>query len=216
MNTLLIRHCGTVFAALALAGCATNPAPGDRVSPTLGSAHDSSTLAAHRGQGSLTDPQGLWASPGAPTAFSPADQAATADSAKSESQGTLAAASPIRANAPDVSNFEQRGSASWYGSDFHGRRTASGERFDMNALTAAHRTLPLASYVRVTNIKNQKSVIVRINDRGPFHRGRIIDLSKAAAKALGMQHAGTTRVDIHGLSAQEAKVERDEMLASNK
>lgn len=217
MKTLLIRHSGTIFAALLLAGCATTPAPGDRVSPTLGSTHGSSTLAGNQAQHSLTDPQGLWTSPsGAPAAFSPTDEAAAGNSAKDEQQGTLAAASPIRPNAPDVSNFEQRGSASWYGRDFHGRRTASGERFDMNALTAAHRTLPLASYVRVTNVKNKKSVIVRINDRGPFHRGRIIDLSKAAAKVLGMQHSGTTRVDIQGLSAQEAKAERDEMLASNK
>ena len=144
------------------------------------------------------------------------DTAGSAPSDQSAEHSTLSAASPISPNAPDVSNFEQRGRASWYGRDFHGRRTASGERFDMNALTAAHRTLPLSSYVRVTNIKNKKSVIVRINDRGPFHTGRIIDLSRAAAKALGMQHSGTGRVEIHGLSAQQAQTARNEMLASDR
>lgn len=78
----------------------------------------------------------------------------------------------------------QRGIASWYGRNFHGRATASGERFDMHALSAAHPTLPLMSYVRVRNLENQREVIVRINDRGPFRGGRIIDLSFAAAQQL--------------------------------
>jgi len=149
-------------------------------------------------------------------AFSPPDELSSANLAQSTEKSTLAAAAPVLANAPDVSKFEQHGAASWYGRDFHGRRTASGERFDMNALTAAHRTLPLASYVRVTNTKNEKSVIVRINDRGPFHTGRIIDLSRAAAEVLGMQHSGTTRVEIQGLSAEQAQAARNEMLASDK
>ncbi|CAJ3257349.1 rare lipoprotein A family protein [Burkholderia pseudomallei] len=85
----------------------------------------------------------------------------------------------------------------------------------MNEFTAAHRTLPLASYVRVTNQANGKSVVVKINDRGPFSRGRILDLSYAAAKVIGLVHAGTARVKIQGLSPEEARVARDEMLASN-
>lgn len=80
----------------------------------------------------------------------------------------------------------QKGIASWYGRNFHGRSTANGERFDMHALSAAHPTLPMASYVRVRNLENQREVIVRINDRGPFHGGRIIDLSYAAAHQLDM------------------------------
>jgi rare lipoprotein A len=88
------------------------------------------------------------------------------------------------------------GVASWYGRGFNGRHTATGERFNMYAMTAAHRTLPLGSYVRVTSLRNGRSVVVRINDRGPFNRRRIIDLSYAAASALGMQRSGTSRVQI--------------------
>jgi rare lipoprotein A len=91
----------------------------------------------------------------------------------------------------------QSGMASWYGGELHGSRTASGERFNKNALTAAHRTLPLGTRVRVTNTRNGKSVIVRINDRGPFgRRKRIIDVSEAAARRLGMIDAGIVPVRI--------------------
>ena len=86
------------------------------------------------------------------------------------------------------------GTASYYASKFNGRRTASGERYDMNELTAAHPTLPIPSFARVTNVKNGKSVIVRINDRGPFHKGRLIDLSYAAAHELGYVKRGSTDV----------------------
>ena len=87
-----------------------------------------------------------------------------------------------------------RGRASWYGPGFHGKRTASGERFDMNDLTAAHRTLPFGTRVRVRNIQNGREVVVRINDRGPQIRDRIIDLSKAAAVALDLLQAGEAPV----------------------
>ena len=90
--------------------------------------------------------------------------------------------------------YTQRGEASWYGPGFHGRKTASGERFNQHGLTAAHRKLPLGTKARVTNLDNGKSVEVKINDRGPYVRGRIIDLSKAAAERLGMKNAGTTPV----------------------
>jgi rare lipoprotein A len=125
---------------------------------------------------------------------------------------TLADAEPI-GDGPDVSSFHQIGRASWYGRAFHGRRTASGERYNMEAMTAAHRTLPLGSYVRVSVPDTNKSVIVKINDRGPFARGRVIDLSYAAAKLLGVQHAGTARVTIEGVPRQEAKAELAEQLA---
>lgn len=88
------------------------------------------------------------------------------------------------------------GTASYYGRRFHGRRTANGERFDMNALTAAHRTLPFGSIVRVTNPANGRSVTVRINDRGPFISGRVIDLSRAAARRIGMIRRGHAPVEI--------------------
>jgi rare lipoprotein A len=92
--------------------------------------------------------------------------------------------------------FRNRGIASWYGKRFHGRKTASGQRFDMHALTAAHRTLPLPSYVRVTNPTNGASVVVLVNDRGPYARNRVIDLSYAAASALGITKRGTAMVDL--------------------
>lgn len=88
------------------------------------------------------------------------------------------------------------GSASWYGGKFHGRRTANGERFDMHALTAAHKSLRFGTKVRVTNRKNGKSVVVRINDRGPYAKGRVIDLSRAAAATIGMIGSGIAMVQI--------------------
>ena len=90
----------------------------------------------------------------------------------------------------------QVGYASWYGPRFHGRRTASGEIYDMNALTAAHKTLPFGTLVRVTNLQNGKSVVVRINDRGPYVKGRIIDLSAAAAKKIGLDKSGVAKVKL--------------------
>ena len=102
---------------------------------------------------------------------------------------------------PHARDFEQKGIASWYGEDFHGRRTSNGETYDMHAMTAAHKTLPLGTYVRVSNLDNGRSVDVRINDRGPFVRGRIIDLSYSAAKQMGMVGPGTARVKLKALGA---------------
>jgi rare lipoprotein A len=92
----------------------------------------------------------------------------------------------------------QRGKASWYGPGFQGKRTASGERFDMNALTAAHRTLPFGTRIRVRNSQNGREVVVRINDRGPWAGDRIIDVSKAAAAALDLLQAGEAPVVLLG------------------
>ena len=95
-----------------------------------------------------------------------------------------------------VRKFSQTGTASWYGRQFHGRKTASGETFDMNAMTAAHRSLPLNCYIRVTNRNNGKSVVVKVNDRGPFHGNRVVDLSYGAAKKLGITNVGVGNVSI--------------------
>ena len=95
-----------------------------------------------------------------------------------------------------IAAFQQRGKASWYGRKFHGKRTASGEVYDMYKMTAAHPTLPIPSYVRVKNLDNDRSVVVRINDRGPFLRGRVIDLSYAAAHRLGYIEQGSTDVEV--------------------
>ncbi len=96
----------------------------------------------------------------------------------------------------DNPNYTATGLASWYGAAFHGRQTANGEVYDMNALTAAHPTLPLPSYVRVTNLENGRSVVVRVNDRGPFAHNRIIDVSKATAQVLDFQKKGTVKVRV--------------------
>jgi rare lipoprotein A len=104
--------------------------------------------------------------------------------------------------------FEQVGVASWYGPGFHGRRTASGERFDQNDLTAAHRNLPLGTEVTVTNLENGRSITVEINDRGPYVKGRVIDLSKAAARSLGMAQDGLAKVRIEATPRQLAMAER--------
>ena len=92
------------------------------------------------------------------------------------------------------SNPHHQSTASWYGPGFHGKRTANGERFNMYAMTAAHKTLPLSSYAEVTNLKNHRSVIVRINDRGPYHGKRAMDLSYAAAKELGITGTGSVQI----------------------
>ena len=99
-------------------------------------------------------------------------------------------------------NYDEVGIASWYGPKFHGRRTANGEIFDMNLLTAAHPTLPMPVRARVTNLENGKSIIVRINDRGPFAKDREIDLSRKAAEVLGFRDKGTTSVRVQYLGAR--------------
>ena len=96
--------------------------------------------------------------------------------------------------------YRERGLASWYGTKFHGRRTSSGEPYDMFAITAAHKTLPLPTYVQVRNLENGRSLIVRVNDRGPFHPGRIIDLSYTAAVRLGVYQKGSAKVEVVALT----------------
>lgn len=96
-------------------------------------------------------------------------------------------------------NYWAEGVASWYGTKFHGQHTANGEIYDMYAMSAAHKTLPIPTYVRVTNLANQRSVIVRVNDRGPFHGDRLIDLSYSAAHKLGFHQQGTARVRVEAL-----------------
>ncbi len=101
-------------------------------------------------------------------------------------------------------DYVERGVASWYGPGFHAATTSNGERYDMYAMTAAHKSLPLPSYVQVTNLRNGRSVVVRVNDRGPFKDGRIIDLSYTAAARLDMVKDGTTFVEVRAISAPQA------------
>jgi peptidoglycan lytic transglycosylase len=112
--------------------------------------------------------------------FAPYASASAADASPASEQGSKV----------------QEGQASWYGPGFHGRRTASGERFDTNAMTAAHRTLPFGSRVRVVNKRTGDSVVVRINDRGPYAKGRVIDLSRASAEALGISGVGMVELSV--------------------
>ncbi|MBI1302173.1 MAG: septal ring lytic transglycosylase RlpA family protein [Alphaproteobacteria bacterium] len=103
-------------------------------------------------------------------------------------------------------DYDEKGIASWYGPNFHGKQTANGETFDQNELTAAHKTLPLPSIVRVTNLENGKSLIVRVNDRGPFSRGRIIDMSKRSAELLGFKQQGVAKVRVQVLEKESRMV----------
>ncbi|MSO92708.1 MAG: septal ring lytic transglycosylase RlpA family protein [Rhodospirillales bacterium] len=103
-------------------------------------------------------------------------------------------------------DYDETGIASWYGSDFHGKATANGEVYDMNALTAAHKALPMPSFVRVTNLDNGRSIVLRVNDRGPFVRGRIIDVSRRGSQLLGFEQAGTARVRVQILADESRAI----------
>jgi rare lipoprotein A (peptidoglycan hydrolase) len=119
----------------------------------------------------------------------------SAEAALKPAPSNIAPPAPVKE--PETSGrFVQEGMAAWYGTKFNGRKTASGERFNMHKCTAAHRTLPFNSRVKVTNLKNKASVVVRINDRGPFVKSRIIDLSRAAARKIGLDRLGTAPVRI--------------------
>jgi rare lipoprotein A len=102
-----------------------------------------------------------------------------------------------------AAGFQQKGIASWYGNKFHGERTSSGEAYNMYAMTAAHKTLPIPVFVEVTNLDNGRKAVVKVNDRGPFHEGRIIDLSYAAATKLGVAQTGTANVSIRVVTTEK-------------
>lgn len=131
------------------------------------------------------------------------------DNAKSK--GLYKVGSPYRIKGkkyyPKVDyGYNEKGIASWYGPNFHGKSTANGERYNQNDLTAAHKTLPLPSIVKVTNLENGRSVIVRVNDRGPYARGRIIDMSKRGAEVLGFKNNGIAKVRVKVLEAESRHV----------
>ena len=159
-----------VAALGSLAGCMTSPIS------SSGSGASSSASGSASGQGSTSA-----AAPGARTPLDVPDSLGTGQS-------------PV-----DTTGLKEleRGQASWYGPRFHGRRTASGERYDQHALTAAHKTLPFGTVVRVRSLVTGRQVDVRVTDRGPFVRGRVIDVSRAAAEALGMMGLGIKQVSLH-------------------
>lgn len=131
------------------------------------------------------------------TSVSNITKATTDSNVSNDQDSNLSVLDRLSSVASDtVRKFKQTGIASWYGHQFNGRKTATGERFDMNAMTAAHRSLPLSCFIRVTNKDNGKSVIVKVNDRGPYSGNRILDLSYAAAEKLGMVNKGMGNVTI--------------------
>jgi rare lipoprotein A len=117
---------------------------------------------------------------------------------------------------PHGQDYVAEGHASWYGRKFHGKRTSSGERYDMFAMTAAHRSLPLPTYAKVKNLHNGKEIIVKINDRGPFVKDRLIDLSYAAAKKLGVHQTGTARVRVSAIDAAQWQAQENKSKKMNK
>ena len=126
-------------------------------------------------------------------------EVAAASKADDEDDSIINRLSSVASQA--VRKFSQTGLASWYGRQFHGRKTANGDQFDMYAMTAAHRSLPLNCYIRVSNQDNGKSVVVKVNDRGPFHGNRVLDLSYAAASQLGITQKGVGNVTIERIEA---------------
>jgi len=116
----------------------------------------------------------------------------------------------------NTDGYQERGVASWYGKKFHGNSTSSGEPYDMYAMTAAHKTLPLPSYVEVKNLQNGRSVIVRVNDRGPFLHNRLIDLSYAAASKLGIVATGTGLVEVSAIATTESVIEAEALPPSQR
>jgi len=182
-----LRLCTVIVSALVLAACATPPGgDADNASDTSAALSTKSAKSKTRPGAASTkaDDRGNW------NLFGLQD-----DNGPSQSS--------IDGLRADMGTFEQRGMASWYGKGFHGRKTANGERFDMRAMTAAHPSLPLDSWVLVRNLRNNKVAVVRINDRGPYHGNRILDLSYAAAKRLSFVDHGATQVEIRRLSRTE-------------
>ncbi len=192
-----MRHVGSLSLGLALAalavlaGCSSGPAPRQEPTP-------------ERKPQAQAYPRPL--KDGAP--WWDVDVSKIADAVPTPHRG------PVKANPytvlgqtyypiQDARNYSVVGTASWYGTKFHGQATANGEQYDLYGMTAAHKTLPLPSYVRVTNLENQRSVILRVNDRGPFYSDRVIDLSFAAAKKLGFAERGTARVKVEGIDPEQ-------------
>ena len=179
-----LRQCAIVVSALVMAACATPPG-GDADNASTQGAISTKSVKSKQNKATTakTDDRGSWNLFGLDESAQP----------QSSIDGLRA----------DMGTFEQRGMASWYGKGFHGRKTANGERFDMRAMTAAHPSLPLDSWVLVRNLANNKVAVVRINDRGPYHGNRILDLSYAAAKRLSFVNHGATQVEIRRLSRTE-------------
>ncbi|MFP8779596.1 septal ring lytic transglycosylase RlpA family protein [Hydrogenophaga sp. RWCD_12] len=182
MNNIARRlACMALLAGLA--ACATAPAPSLTPASAPRSAPTQASVAVPSAPAARSE---VAAKPVEPAAAVPNNPSDTHASSASFGEASSAA----------VDGLVDRGVASWYGRKFHGRRTASGERYDMNAMTAAHKTLPFGTKVRVRAVATGKEVVVRINDRGPYRHQRIIDLSQAAIASLGLKNRGVTTVEL--------------------
>ncbi|MFZ4550498.1 MAG: septal ring lytic transglycosylase RlpA family protein [Aquabacterium sp.] len=188
----IVRRIGGVLGVLLLvAGCASGPGPDRRPVPGV--------------PGSFPDKDGapIDAPPNLASLPDPVPRIEPIRSGGPNKPYTVLGQSyePVVGDIP----WKETGTASWYGTKFHGRRTASGELYSVYGLTAAHRTLPIPSYARVKSLKTGKSVIVRINDRGPFHSSRVIDLSYAAAVKLGIERHGNSQVEVERLTFDDIR-----------
>ena len=205
-----VRVFGVAFSAMALFGlaaCSSAPKPPVRIESPAPSAEKAPDPAPTTS--SSTRPGGYYKDDG-PGANPPPNLESIPDAEPKPEPLHKFANNPYevfgQGYIPDKSRkpYQARGIASWYGKKFHGQRTSSGERYDMYGMTAAHPTLPIPSYVRVTSVKNGKSVIVRVNDRGPFHSNRIIDLSYTAASKLGYVQAGSSLVEVESIDPAQS------------
>ena len=208
-----VTHCATalLLAGLLLAGCAAppqqaGPAPQEPQEPQVSAPAQTAARPAPP-RAALTQPGEVAPAGAAPVrATAPTPPAPPAQRVAWDTR--VPGPPPRKPDTPehaqgDIVLMSFTGLASWYGKRFHGRRTASGERFDMAAMTAAHPSLPFGSQVRVTNLANDRSVVVMINDRGPFVKSRVIDVSHAAARQLGMLERGVAEVRVELLSGDE-------------
>lgn len=188
----------SLVAVALLAGCASSPSPvGSRGSAAAVRPVDTAVRQTDRDGAPSDAPPNLAALPDPVPQIEPIK-------ARGPNKPYVVLGQAYEPVAADVS-WNERGVASWYGTKFHGRRTASGEMFSMYGLTAAHRTLPIPSYARVRNVRNGKETIVRVNDRGPFHSSRVIDLSYAAAVKLGIVSLGSAEVEIERLTFDQIR-----------
>ena len=193
MKTILIM--GAAAATLVLAGCSSSPSAQPKTAP--------STVTTKSGGYYLDD--GPEATP-PPKLESIPDAVPRQDPLHRFANRTYVVLGNAYTPQTERRAYSQEGLASWYGRRFHGKKTASGEPYDMYGMTAAHPTLPIPSYVRVTSLVNGRSVVVRINDRGPFHRNRLIDLSYAAAHKLGYLGQGVARVRVESIDPATAGI----------
>jgi rare lipoprotein A len=211
-----MKHLLAILLTLLVAACASTPmqepsAPAPVPSqPSKPSAPSATTPAPAPEVPSQSSGKGGYYKDDGPQDLPPADLDKLPDATPTDELPNIRYARPYKAMGKEYrpmksyAPYQQQGMASWYGKRFHGNKTASGEIYDMNKMTAAHTTLPIPSYAKVTNLSNGKSIVVRVNDRGPFHKDRIIDLSYAAAYKLGFIAKGSSLVEVEAIDPKLA------------